>query len=252
MFTKLLLGFAAPAVLIGLCGGQVSAQQARVQNYVASTGSDGNACTRTSPCRTFAGALAKTSANGEINVLDSAEYGSFVINQPVYIIAKGVTATVSPAAGDAIAINIPNGGAVTLKGLTLAGNQYSNNAVNVIYATDLQIEDCDISGFPFGLLVSSKAQSRVHVFRSSIYQNATAIQITAGSFVNGVVIDQSSLDYNTVNGVAFNGTNGAVLVGNSSIQGGPALSTGSGTPSVQSFGDNRIYNTFPASIIQHQ
>ena len=83
----------------------------RQQLYVASTGADGNACTRTSPCRTFSGALGKASQNGQITALDSSEYGPFTVSQSIAIVANGVTATVSGANSNAITINIPNAAA---------------------------------------------------------------------------------------------------------------------------------------------
>ena len=242
---------ATSVLIFALCTGSALAQ--RAQNYVASTGSDNNACTQTAPCRTFAGALAKTAASGQINVMDSSEYGSVIITQPVHIVANGVTATVTANPNlntDAIVVNVPNGN-VTLKGLTLAG---SGNDIGVFVenATDLELENCDIDGYKYGVFVSSKAATRVHIYKSRIYQNTIGVFLQAGGFVNGVVIDDSTLDDNTQANISIDGANGAVLVGDSSIQGGPALTVVGGQPTVQSYGDNRMSQPFQATIVQRQ
>jgi hypothetical protein len=57
------------------------------RTFVASYGVDTNPCSLTQPCRTFAAAVALTSTNGEVIVLDSAGYGSVTISQPVSIVA---------------------------------------------------------------------------------------------------------------------------------------------------------------------
>ena len=58
--------------LFAFTSSPVQAQNKR--SWVASNGLDANDCSRANPCLTFNGALAKTDARGEINVVDSGDY----------------------------------------------------------------------------------------------------------------------------------------------------------------------------------
>jgi hypothetical protein len=90
------------------------AAHAATQTYVSAAGDDSNPCDRVSPCRTFAGALAKTNNRGELAVLDSGEYGAFTVNFSVKITAVGVYAGVTVFDPDAVTIN-PAAGSETVR-----------------------------------------------------------------------------------------------------------------------------------------
>ena len=66
-----------------------SAQATRT--WVSGVGDDANPCSRTAPCKTFAGAISKTAAGGEINVLDPGGFGG--------VTARGVQAGVRSGKG---------------------------------------------------------------------------------------------------------------------------------------------------------
>ena len=85
----------------------------------AQHGDDANACSPTSPCRTFAHALSLTAAGGEVIALDSGGYGAFTISQAVSIIApQGVYAGITVFSGDGIGITAGGTDVVTLRGLS--------------------------------------------------------------------------------------------------------------------------------------
>ena len=73
-----LAGFVAAALFALLWAAPAEAQASRT--WVSGVGDDANPCSRTAPCRTFAGAYPKTAANGEIDVLDPGSYGSVTIS----------------------------------------------------------------------------------------------------------------------------------------------------------------------------
>src|SRR5258708_37141064 len=63
-----------------------------MRTYVSGTGRDSNPCTRSAPCQTLQAALKLTTPGGEIQSLDSADYGYVTITQAVTIIgAHGAT-----------------------------------------------------------------------------------------------------------------------------------------------------------------
>src|SRR5688572_24992148 len=59
------------------------------RTWVSGVGDDANPCSRTAPCKTFAGAISKTAANGEINVLDPGGFGAVTITKSLTISAEG-------------------------------------------------------------------------------------------------------------------------------------------------------------------
>ena len=67
----------------GLAGAQAS------RTWVSGVGDDANPCSRTAPCKTFAGAISKTAAGGEIDALDPAGYGALTITKAITIDGGG-------------------------------------------------------------------------------------------------------------------------------------------------------------------
>ena len=88
-YTKTSCGLAAALLLT--CAAS-SANALALRTWVSGIGFDDNPCSRTAPCKTFAGALAKTEAGGEISVLDPAGYGQITIT-------KSITINGTPGAG---------------------------------------------------------------------------------------------------------------------------------------------------------
>jgi hypothetical protein len=55
------------------------------RTWVSGVGDDANPCSRTAPCKTFAGAISKTAVNGEINCLDPGGFGAVTITKSITI-----------------------------------------------------------------------------------------------------------------------------------------------------------------------
>jgi hypothetical protein len=91
-------------------------------------------CTLPAPCRSFAQAVTKTNAGGEITVLDSAGYGPVTITQSLTITNPGgVEAGITPPSGqDAITINTAAAATITLRGLTIEGGNAGVNGINMV------------------------------------------------------------------------------------------------------------------------
>jgi hypothetical protein len=113
--------------------------------YVATYGTDADPCSRTLPCRSFAGALAQTSGGGEIVVLISGGYGTVAIDRSVAIVApEGVYAGISAFSGSGVAIAAP-GARVRLSGLSISGHG-GVTGVEVSDATHVSLERTVIGG----------------------------------------------------------------------------------------------------------
>src|SRR5450631_4581234 len=66
------------------------AQAQATRTWVSGVGDDVNPCSRTAPCKTFAGAISKTAAGGEINCLDPGGFGTVTITKAMTLNCKDV------------------------------------------------------------------------------------------------------------------------------------------------------------------
>ena len=66
-----MLSVAVTALLFSLCFAAPASAQA-TRTWISGVGDDVNPCSRTAPCKTWAGAISKTAAGGEIDCLDPA------------------------------------------------------------------------------------------------------------------------------------------------------------------------------------
>src|SRR5690348_9003756 len=81
------------------------AQAQATRTWVSGVGDDVNPCSRTAPCKTYAGAISKTAAGGEISVLDNGSYGAVTIIKAITINGEGNLAGIISAGGNAIVVN---------------------------------------------------------------------------------------------------------------------------------------------------
>ena len=62
-----------------------AAQAQATRTWVSGVGDDVNPCSRTAPCKTYAGAISKTAAGGEISVLDPGGYGTLTATKSITV-----------------------------------------------------------------------------------------------------------------------------------------------------------------------
>src|SRR6476619_7496009 len=84
---SILLALAATSLVALLQAAPAQAQASRT--WVSGVGDDANPCSRTAPCKTFAGAISKTVINGEINCLDPGGFGAVTITKSITIDCTG-------------------------------------------------------------------------------------------------------------------------------------------------------------------
>jgi Periplasmic copper-binding protein (NosD) len=204
------------------------------RTFVSAAGNDSNNCTNVAtPCRHLAAAHAATAANGEIYVLDPANYGSLTITGPVakglldnlvpITISKGVTITVppgveagiaAPSGGTAITIDATQNDAVVLRGLTLSGANSANYGIQANSAGKIEIVDSVIRDFKLqGIQIEiSNTNTLLHISNTKVMNNAdTGILVYAFSgsiltanFDHLTVIDNNN--YGIVVGARANAT----------------------------------------------
>jgi hypothetical protein len=169
--------------------GAASAQASRT--WVSGVGDDANPCSRTAPCKTFAGAISKTAAGGEISVLDPGGYGGVTITKSITINNTGGEAGVLVSGTNAIIINAAATDRVTLRGLTIEGLGTGLNGIRVLSAAEVVVDNCQIQGFrgtsPAAgiVLAPSSGTTRLTVRDSTINANGQAV---AGNGNAGIAV----------------------------------------------------------------
>jgi hypothetical protein len=118
------------------------------RTWVSGVGDDANPCSRTAPCKTFAGAISKTAAGGEINVLDPGGFGGVTITKSITISSEGFEAGVLVSGTNAIIINALATDRVVLRGLDIEGLGTGLVGIKVLGGlAALHIEKCTINAF---------------------------------------------------------------------------------------------------------
>ncbi|HZZ90974.1 MAG TPA: right-handed parallel beta-helix repeat-containing protein [Usitatibacter sp.] len=197
------------------------------RTWVSGVGDDANPCSRTAPCKTFAGAISKTAPAGEINVLDPGGFGAVTITKSITISAEGVVAGVLVSGTNGIVVSAGPSDVVTLRGLDIDGLGTGINGVSFLAGKELHLERVQIYGFTQqGVNFAPSANAWLFVNDSIIRNNAgggiwvvpavTAKALIRNTTVNSnfrgvraddgsnVVIQDSSASNNTQNGfVAF-------------------------------------------------
>jgi len=217
----------------------VAPAHAQTRTWVSGVGDDANPCSRTAPCKTFAGAISKTAAGGEISVLDPGGYGPVTINKALTINGEG-TLTSIVMGGSGTAINVAAGASdqVILRNLTINGAGGGNDGI-FISSGNVTIDKCFIygftSGFFGGLAVNITASGSLNVdIRDTALSNnscGVAAQTTSGTVT--VSLDNVHITAAPVFGVVTLSSGVLMSVRNSYIKNaGTAVNTNSGTSTI--------------------
>ena len=220
------MAFAAAVVMTTATAAQAQA----IRTWVSGTGDDAFVCSRTFPCKTFAGTIAKTATGGFIGVLDPGAFGAVTITKSITIDGSGgPLATVFSSGANGIIVNgaeaivhlrnlsieSPAVGAPMAQGLT---------GVLVISAAQVHIEKCVISSFSLSAALFQPVAGQLIVTDTSIYNNAgggivvqggraTVENLHANGNGNAVAVNGNAIA--TVrNSYAGAGTNGFVAAAN--------------------------------------
>jgi parallel beta helix pectate lyase-like protein len=206
------LNLLAVAVFVLTVSSMANAQASRT--WVSGVGDDVNPCSRTAPCKTFAGAMSKTANGGEIDALDPAGFGA------VSIISKSITIDGGDGSGfggilasSTTGVTVNGAGAVvTLRRLSINGgppNLPGTNGVRFIQGSKLRIEECKIFNFVavgtgFGLDIALATAATVAIKDSTIYNNNKGIRATTSSGVLLITLENSTVQHNVTEGALLN------------------------------------------------
>jgi hypothetical protein len=179
-----------PALALVALALPASAMAQATRTWVSGVGDDANPCSRTAPCKTFAGAYSKTAAGGEINVIDPGGFGAVTIGKSLTIKAEGITAGVLVSGTNAIVVNAGANDKVTLKGLDINGIHANASpslvGVKVLSAKTVHLVNDEIYSFLAGLSVQTvAANTSVVMINSHVHDNGVGVLNAPG---NGTVV----------------------------------------------------------------
>lgn len=194
------------------------------RTWVSGVGDDVNPCSRTAPCKTFAGAISKTAAGGEISVLDPGGYGTITITKSITINGEGTIASILHSGGiNGVVISGPAAPAapitVNLVNLSINGAGATNglNGVRIIRAGSVSVSNTDISNYSnVGILdertttgTLTLTNTRIHdAIGSNPNNTSIGIRITPAS---GTIAPSLSCDRCTVFGHGLSNSHGIFL-----------------------------------------
>lgn len=131
--------------LIILAASSLAHAQA-TRTWVSGVGDDVNPCSRTAPCKTFAGAISKTAASGEINAVDPGGFGAVTITKSITIDGAGQMAGILASLTNGMIIN-GAGINVVIRNISINGAGNGIDGIRILQANSVVIENVHILGF---------------------------------------------------------------------------------------------------------
>ncbi len=246
-------------------------QAQATRTWVSGVGDDVNPCSRTAPCKTFAGAISKTAKDGEINVIDPGGFGAVTITKSITIDGNGTFASILAAGTNGVIVNITDVNdirkSVRLRNLSISGAATGINGIRVLAVKNLYIESCAVYGFnssvnSHGLSLELGATSNVSV-KDSFFENnggdGIKQTISAGtlnaSYDNVTLAGNGSSGLEVTGGTAnisrsvvFNNTSNGLTTATNGVMNASSnqvVANGNGfnavSPSTMRLSDNNIY-----------
>ena len=208
------------------------------RTWVSGVGNDADPCSRTAPCKTFAGAISKTATDGEINCTDPGGFGAVTITKAMTINCENTLGSVLVSGTNAIVIAPPVGTQikVTLKGIELEGLGTGLDGVRItqggviLHMHKVQIRKFANNGINFAPAVGSELYvSETYISDSATAAGTAGIAIVpSASAVVAASIENVKLE-NNGNGFIANGNasgNQSIVLKNVSAVGNNAIGVG--------------------------
>jgi hypothetical protein len=138
---------AAATVMVAICSFTPLAHAQATRTWVSGVGDDANPCSRTAPCKTFAGAISRTATAGEINTIDPGGFGAVTITKSMTIDGTaGIAGVLATLGSNGIIVNAA-GAVVILRNLDINGVGTGARGILILAAADVHVENCKIFGF---------------------------------------------------------------------------------------------------------
>jgi hypothetical protein len=221
----------------------VSIAQAQAsRTWVSGVGDDANPCSRTAPCKTWAGAISKTAACGEIDALDPGGFGAVTITKSITLDGTGTMASILASLVNGIIINAAATDVITIRGISIDGFCNGLSGINLLQAARVNVEDCVIFRMGGNGITSTDNNGlKLNIRNTSIRDNGgDGINIVAAAATPARLSMQNVSLNGNVNGLHVR--SGVTATGNECVF--------AGNSSAGVFADNTVAASFAVARIQ--
>jgi hypothetical protein len=177
------------------------------RTWVSGVGDDANPCSRTAPCKTFAGSISKTAAGGEINCIDPGGFGALTITKSITISCDTGTAGVLVSGTNGFVVNAAATDIVVLDGLDFDGVGTGISGISIVSAATVHVRRSMIRNFKAGgsgiTLAPNNISTRLFVSDTLISNNGNSATTggivikPTGSGIASAVITNTKVDANS-------------------------------------------------------
>jgi hypothetical protein len=173
------------------------------RTWVSGVGDDANPCSRTAPCKTFAGAISKTASPGIINCLDPGGFGAVTITKSITIDCTGTLGSALSSGVQGIVINALTTDKIVLRGIDIngAGVTLGTNGVNIIQAQSVSLFNVNIANYSGQGVQTTNSSNQISVFLDNcqiLNNNGTGVlAASTGSGTTLVTIENSFISNNS-------------------------------------------------------
>jgi hypothetical protein len=256
--TKLRITLFAISVLALTLLVSTAAQAQATRTWVSGVGDDVNPCSRTAPCKTYAGAISKTARDGEISTLDPGGFGAVTITKSITINGGGAGqgyGSILASLTNGVIVNITDPAdarkTVRLDGLNINGASTGINGIRFIAGTALFVDNVLIDGFTnHGIDVNTTGNPQLHV-RNTIIRNCVGSGIsTTASAANStsIAITGVSITKCGTGMTAANGTRGSIRDSHFAINTTAGLTTSQAAGTTEVNVEGTLFTGHPTAI----
>jgi hypothetical protein len=217
-----LSGTVLSAVLLTLTFASPGSAQA-TRTWVSGVGDDVNPCSRTAPCKTFAGAISKTAAGGEINCLDPGGYGAVTITKAITLDCGGTFGSILASGTNGIIVNANAASdTIIIRNISIQGAGTGINGIRYLAAKAVHLEHVNIMNFTTdGVELNATATANLTIHDVMIMNCGTAGISLATSSGNAVADINQAWITNANQGIRTLSGNTIVNIRNSNISVNP-------------------------------
>lgn len=194
------------------------AQAQATRTWVSGVGDDANPCSRTAPCKTFAGAISKTATAGEIDCLDPGGFGGVTITKSITLDCGSGVGSILVSGTNGITISA-SGSTVTIRNMSLEGLGTGLSGIEILAAAYVHVENVQIHGFTvFGVQINSSSAVNLSMENDTILGgNATGGGVGVNSTSGIAAAELHNLRiFNTQNAVQ-GASNSSINLSNSDV-----------------------------------
>jgi hypothetical protein len=183
------IGFFAPFLATAPAHAQAT------RTWVSGVGDDANPCSRTAPCKTFAGAISKTAPAGEIDCLDPGGFGGVTITKSITLNCSATLGSILVSGTPGITIAAATTDKVIIRNLQIQGIGTGTFGVRIVSAAAVSIENCVITQFAQQGIsdVRTAGNTKLFVRNTIVSHNGTTGVAFGATAPNNAVVEDSHI-----------------------------------------------------------